>query len=396
MIKFHKNETGILLEYSSEQYGLNWFLEKINNNETHLLKRTFHLKGENIYNENEDIDSLKFIFAELHEDQFYRVSENILNIDFDLFFHKDVDISEKMFVAIKQISIFSKIEKILDKGIFKEGLYIGDPLKSSKINLPLSDFTELMRRFPNSYEIEKYVNARIEGCLKGFLNFSEDFEGKYERYLNKKIGSTRPRTLVGFKKAEKEKYNFILNKLQEMLNDQDQYTEAEWANEILGIIPILWPKYILVLNEVTIKNTEDQNKRLDYVLIDEKGYLDLIEIKKPCEKNIMSSSKYRDNYFPLKDLAGTVMQVEKYIFYLNKWGSKGEKVLTEKYREILPEGIKINIINPSGVIIMGRENKILEEQKKDFEILKRKYKNIADIITYDEIMNRLERLISVL
>ena len=37
-----------------------------------------------------------------------------------------------------------------------------------------------------------------------------------------------------------------------------------------------------------------------------------------------------------------------------------------------------------------------EEQKKDFEITKRKYKNIIDIITYDDLLHRLETTISIL
>lgn len=39
---------------------------------------------------------------------------------------------------------------------------------------------------------------------------------------------------------------------------------------------------------------------------------------------------------------------------------------------------------------MGRENKLSSDQKKDFEVVKRKYKNIIDIITYDNLIERLE------
>lgn len=42
---------------------------------------------------------------------------------------------------------------------------------------------------------------------------------------------------------------------------------------------------------------------------------------------------------------------------------------------------------------MGRENKLSKEQKADFEVIKRKYRNVADIITYDNLIFRIEGII---
>jgi glycerol-3-phosphate responsive antiterminator len=83
------------------------------------------------------------------------------------------------------------------------------------------------------------------------------------------------------------------------------------------------------------------------------------------------------------------MQIEKYIYYLNKWGKKGEESLTHKYRDKLPNNFSIKITNPNGIIVMGRDNNISKAQKDDFEVIKRKYKNIMDIITYDDLISRL-------
>jgi hypothetical protein len=41
------------------------------------------------------------------------------------------------------------------------------------------------------------------------------------------------------------------------------------------------------------------------------------------------------------------------------------------------------------MIIMGREINLSPSQKRDFEVIKRKYKNIVDIITYDDLLGRL-------
>lgn len=88
------------------------------------------------------------------------------------------------------------------------------------------------------------------------------------------------------------------------------------------------------------------------------------------------------------------MQVEKYIFYLNKWGIKGEEKLTDYYKSELPENFKIRITNPCGIIIMGRSDGLSLEQLQDFEVIKRKYKNIIDILTYDDLLERLEFMIA--
>ena len=42
---------------------------------------------------------------------------------------------------------------------------------------------------------------------------------------------------------------------------------------------------------------------------------------------------------------------------------------------------------------MGRENELSEVHRKDFEVTKRKYKNVIDIITYDDLLGRLDSTI---
>jgi len=39
---------------------------------------------------------------------------------------------------------------------------------------------------------------------------------------------------------------------------------------------------------------------------------------------------------------------------------------------------------------MGRTKGLSKEQMQDFEVIKRKYKNVIDIITYDDLIGRLE------
>ena len=81
-------------------------------------------------------------------------------------------------------------------------------------------------------------------------------------------------------------------------------------------------------------------------------------------------------------------------------GNKGEDNLTKKYATKLPSGMSIHISNPKAIIIVGRDQigngNMTENQKLDFEIIKRKYTNMMDIITYDDLLRRLNRTISAL
>ena len=175
-----------------------------------------------------------------------------------------------------------------------------------------------------------------------------------------------------------------------MLEDEESYNETTWQLEIVDILLLLYPKYIAVFREVPVNADDLTTKSLDYLFVDANGHVDVVEIKQPFDHAIMTKGKYRDNYIPLRELSGTVMQIEKYIYYLNRWGKRGEKFLIDKYKDELPKGFKIHITNPKGFIIMGRENNLTKEQKQDFEVVKRKYKNVIDILSYDDLLNRLK------
>lgn len=182
--------------------------------------------------------------------------------------------------------------------------------------------------------------------------------------------------------------------MTQMLNDSTKYSEKQWQKEILQIVQILFPKYIRVFEEVHIRDVySGSNKRLDYMLLDSNGNIDIIEIKKPFDNCLVSPTKYRNNYVPKKELSGTIMQIEKYIYFLNKWGIDGEDKLTTKYQSVLPQNLRVRIVNPLGIIIMGRENLLNKDQIDDLEIIKRKYRNIVDIISYDDLLNRLQLII---
>lgn len=90
------------------------------------------------------------------------------------------------------------------------------------------------------------------------------------------------------------------------------------------------------------------------------------------------------------------MQVEKYLFHLSKWGIVGERSIQEKRKAELPSDFVVKITNPKAMLILGRDKNFDARQKLDFEIIKRKYANITDIMTYDDLLRRLDNIIAMI
>jgi len=383
MIDFRIENNLLILIYSYHP-NVSWVFYKLKHGENKAnIKRTFTFEENDLYkpsyDENEPIE---FIFAKLDGD-YFKVEKRILSIDQFLFIHEKVELSLNFFIAEQSISVFKKISKLVS-----EDIYIGGNKES---NIPERRFNQLIKDFPNTSEIKKYVDARLSTVLRDYFDTAVDGGKKYNDYMNKKVSQKGEDLTSIFIGSELEKYKTILEKLEKMLEDEKAYNEKQWQKEILQIILLLYPKYIRVFEEVQIKDTYNNKKRrLDYLLVDSNGNTDIVEIKRPFGSHIVSKSETRDNYTPHKDLSGTIMQIEKYIFYLNKWGKTGEDALTKKYKTEFPDGFEIKITNPSGFVIMGRENKLNAKQKQDFEVIKRKYKNIIDIITYDDLLSRLQ------
>ncbi|OPY85319.1 MAG: hypothetical protein A4E71_02140 [Smithella sp. PtaU1.Bin162] len=384
MIEFEIKKDCLILKYLSEPDN-GWLIENLNNDESVILKNTFRFSKNDLFRpgplEDDPDTPIEFVLGRLRG-EYYKIDGRIMGTTISIFLYKSIKVSIKFFIAVKSIPVFKKISAVLTEDIFIGG--------SNANALPEAEFRKLIKNFPNTYELQKYAEARISAVLKNYVDSIIDGEEKYNTYMNKKISQKGLNLSEKYKYQELEKYEAILHKLEKMLDSEESYNEKQWQAEILQIILLLYPKYICVFPEAPVKDTyHDKNKKIDLLLVDSSGNTDILEIKKPFDNCIVTKAMYRDNYIPLRELSGTVMQIEKYIYYLNKWGKKGEEMLTRKYKDKLPTNFKIKIINPTGIIVMGRDNNISTAQKEDFEVIKRKYKNIMDIITYDDLISRL-------
>lgn len=388
MLKFLKKPNVIILSYTGDQTGSQWVYSELDDKGSVTLRRIFTVSKDELISEpdaeNEDAP-VEFEIA-VKEGEYYRISKDILSLEHDVFIQEDMQFTNKTFIAERNISVFSKIDNISD-----EPIYIGGANEKS---IPESVFLELLKSFPNSYELTKYASARMSAVISSYLSTKEEYEENYQKYMNKKVSKVGENLNVKFADFETYKYSSLLEKLTGMLEDEVSYSENQWQEEILQIILLVYPKYIQVFKKAPVRDTYNKkNRNIDLLLIDSTGNTDIIEIKKPFDKCLVTKRTYRDNYIPLRELSGTVMQVEKYIFYLNKWGKQGEEKLTKHYKSELPDDFKIKVTNPRGIIIMGRDEGLSVAQRQDLEVIKRKYKNVIDIITYDDLIGRLKFMI---
>ena len=98
----------------------------------------------------------------------------------------------------------------------------------------------------------------------------------------------------------------------------------------------------------------------------------------------------------MRDLAGAIQQIEKYIYCLNAWGKDGEQDLQKQLADKIPSSVTPKVVNPQGILLLGRSKDFNHQQKTDFELIKRQYKHIAEIMTYDDLLQRIENIIAAL
>lgn len=390
MIDFLKRPEELVLRYVPERLADDWLVKPLEQDAPiPISSKTFYV-SRRIYRPDLDDNDFamdpcyRFIVGRM-EGEYYRIDREVLDIEFDLFIHRSVSFKRSTFVAERNISIFRPLDKF---GINE--LWIGGDHPEA---LPKEVFEELLRKFPGTYELNRYAAARVGAIIRNYLPITRDAEAEYRKYMTRKesrIGSL-PRAF--FASYEFEKYSNLVGKIEAMLANVDTYTEHQWQVEILQVIQLLFPKYVKAFREAPVRDSlAKKNRAIDFLMVDASGYVDGIEIKKPFAECVMSKNRYRDNHVPMRELSGTVMQVEKYLFHLSRWGQQGEKKLNERYAADLPVGLTIQIVNPSGMIIMGRDHEWTLEQRTDFEVVRRKYRHVVEIMTYDDLLRRLKTI----
>jgi hypothetical protein len=399
VIKISKKDKQLLLIYESDRYNdVRWLDEKLEQNGDITFRHTFTFSSaalitQDTSSDEVDEDNRAFLLGVL-DDGYYKISKDILGIQYDLLLDGDMKIAVDTFIAQRDISIFRKIDNLI-----KEPIIVGGGKESV---IPLIEFELLLKTFPTRTELTHYTSARIARVLKDYLGTISDAERQLNQHLNrkKKLANQSRDTIVS--NFELQKFEYVYAELKSMLADSDSYAEKNWQTKILELLLFIFPKYIAVLENVHIKDFYSKSNQvtdryIDLMLVDSNGSVDIIEVKKPFSNALLSRHRYRDNYIPRKELAGSVMQAEKYLFHLNKWGHAGEREIRDKRKGELPTEIELKITNPKATILLGRDDDFDGEQQRfDFEIIRRKYANMLDIMTYDDLLRRVSNIIEMM
>ena len=129
-----------------------------------------------------------FLFG-VADGRYFRVKHQILGLKHDLLLAKEMKLSDKTFIANRDISIFRRIDVLVD-----EPIVVGGDADGA---IPLEAFDELLANFPTTTELTHYARARVTGVLKDYLGTMSDAQIKLDSYLNKKK-TIRNRSKIDF------------------------------------------------------------------------------------------------------------------------------------------------------------------------------------------------------
>lgn len=264
------------------------------------IKRCFTITVETL-RESEVEHSLSVCIGRIQDD-FIKLDKDVFDIDIEVFISVNKasplrDINEKMFIASSNISILQKINDIINNDFYIVNADNLDRYQGEGYTaISLTNFKKLIRRFPNTTELKKYTRSRISSILKEELEGLEEYEEKFQNYLQKYKAKQNVAKLDSFSSAlnrtELAKFEVIEKELSDMLSDSNA-NEQWWEERIAVIIRFMYPKYVYSKRQYQIKTLEGI-KKPDFVMVDANGYIDLMEIKRP-ETQIMKKNVYRGN-----------------------------------------------------------------------------------------------------
>lgn len=397
-INFSEDDGILILEYSSDR-PISWLDDKME----HTFNHTFTVTKKALVkprpeDSGDDYEVRRFVIGRTGDD--YRtINKNVLGLKHDLLISNSILLRKDLFVAQRDISIFGRIDDLVD-----EQIVVGGNRENA---IPEAEFALLLKNFPTSTELRKYADARVAQDLGDYFETMSDAERRLIEYTNRtrnsmSVISTRNDTPI--RKAneiEMEKYIYLRDELAAMLASPKGYTELRWQKTVAELFLLIFPQYIAVLENLNVKEyysnpLKSTLRKFDLALVDANGGIDLIEIKKPVDNILIAKKVYRNNYVPHGELSGAIMQAEKYLFYLSKAGRDIDKVIEKRYKKQLPAGLEIKVANPKAIILSGRDYNLSSAQKFDLGIIRKKYSNMIDILSYDDLLRRIDNIIEML
>lgn len=389
-ISFEYSEDKLILCYTPVM-GLDDITKRLDTEDGVSIKHTFWVTKDLLCEDVEEYDdweeSLRFYIGSVGE-AYTQLNSEVFSTDHSFYFGNEIKLKPEMFTAYRNISIIRKIDEVIERDF-----YIGGDWENHN-GISKETFDELLEKFPKTAELDKYAHKRIASIIKDYFPECDKYEVIYEKFVESKNSSYASSVSAISKfnvQIELEQFTVAYQELMDMLNRYEAIDEKQWQEKIHNILQLLYPKYICCARERKFYGGKN-DKQPDFLLVDANGFVDILEIKKA---DVRVLTQYRNNYVAAREISGAVQQIEKYIFCLNS-SDKAKEDVSKKLIEFLPEGVEVKIVNPQGILLAGRSNKFNREQQKDFELIKRQYKHVADVMTYDDLAQRLRNIIASL
>ena len=391
--------SSISFEYSGEKLilcyapamGIDDISKKLSGGDYVPIKHTFFvtkdLLCEDANEEDDWEETLRFCVGTIG-DSYVELDSEVLGTNHSFYFGNEIKLKPEMFTAYRNISILRKIDEVIERDF-----YIGGDWEAHN-GISKETFENLISKFPKTAELDKYAHKRIASIIKDYFPECDKYEAIYEKFIGSKSNSFAPTTSTVSKfniQIELEQFSVAYQELNDMLDRYEAIDEKQWQEKIHNILQLLYPKYICCAREIKFFGGKN-DKQPDFLLVDANGFVDILEIKKA---DVRVLTQYRNNYVAAREISGAVQQIEKYIFCLNS-SYKAQEEVTKKLTELVPHGIQVKFVNPQGILIAGRSNNFDREQLRDFELIKRQDKHVADIMTYDDLAQRLSNIIAAL
>ena len=389
-IEFKKIDGKLILVYTPAM-GIDDITRRLSTEEGVQIKNTFHVTDSLLYEideaEEEWEETLRFCVGVIG-DTYIQLDSEVFGINHSFYIGNEIKLKPQMFTAYRNISIIRKIDEMIERDF-----YIGGDWEAHN-GISKETFENLISKFPKTAELDKYAHMRIASIIKDYFPECDKYEAIYEKFIGSRNSSYAPpsSSLSDFNvQIELEQFTVAYQELKDMLDRYEAIEEKEWQEKIHNILQLLYPKYICCVREVRFYGGK-KDKQPDFLLVDANGFVDILEIKKA---DVRMLSQYRNNYVASREVSGAIQQIEKYIFCLNS-SDKAKQDVSDRLDGMLPSVLNVQIVNPQGILLVGRSNEFNEEQKKDFELIKRQYKHVADIMTYDDLLFRLGNIIESL
>jgi hypothetical protein len=158
MIEFVADQEGLILKYSSE-IG-DWIWKELNTHGEATIGRVFTLERGDLLEEpgeNEDTGEFEYRFRFATRDgAYHRIAGRVFGIPNEvLLADSGIKLERKLFVAERNVSIFRRLAEVVGPG---QAIAVGGSQSGS---IPVNVFEQLLKKFPNSIELDRYAKWLI-------------------------------------------------------------------------------------------------------------------------------------------------------------------------------------------------------------------------------------------